>query len=368
MLRCVAPVLVRLQKLPNGRIRQNADLYIGHAWSRQGWSLPKSKWASPFPDHDLKSYETYVTSKLQSDLQELTGKVIGCWCIDPAKCHGSVLIELWKKEFPNHVVDASLYLRHFSEDGFWCPSEHGSSDTKTKTKIKTQETHPNGIRGFPWPAFHAEHTNTIWIDEAGMGSWAGPLHVTGTVLKPGFNILGLHDSKLLTEREREHAYRQLIQDPNIVYHTEIMTNDDIDSMRLGGAWREAIRRIVKKLKSDGIFRVVLDGDKLVTDADLEIESVPKADRLYMGVAAASIIAKVSRDQYMVSMAKEIANTHPEFIDVFRNGKGYRYREIHKTLLEQGKYTPLHRKSFNPLKTILDPPVRYERPKKLFRLE
>jgi ribonuclease HII len=96
-------------------------------------------------------------------------------------------------------------------------------------------------------------------------------------------------------------------------------------------------------------QVILDGNKTVDNTEVPITPVIKADRLITGVSAASILAKVSRDDYM----KNIADQYPlEFRDIFIKGKGYRYNKSHDELIKKGIYTNLHRKSYNPLRTVL----------------
>lgn len=389
-MRRVAPVVVRLQRSPNGQLVQSCDVYIEHAWTRNGWSLPESKWASPFPGKDAETmlrYEQYARSQLMDHLHELDGRVLGCWCRipeDQAGCHGQVLIRLWKETFPDHDLQPDLGQRLFSADGSLPLAEPPGGvpqkvkgprtkrpsttaapavpHTKKPKRIRNQTTHPQGLtkagQKLPWPALdHEWNASTIWIDEAGMGCWAGPLHVAGTILLPGFNVQGLIDSKLLEAHEREHAFAQLqtaLAEHKMLAHVECMSNTEVDRLKLGGAWREAIRRVILRLKADAdaqglvITRVVLDGNKTVTDTVLPVTPIPKADRLYAGVSAAAILAKVSRDRFMTS----VAPLYPEFQEIFDEGSGYHHSNKHNELLQAGKHTDLHRKSFDPLRSIL----------------
>jgi len=362
-----APVVVRLQRTVN-KIVQGCDVYIGHAWQRGGWNFSNSKWCCNFanPTHSC-NYENHIRqSGLVDGLNELTDKVLGCWCPTANVCHGSVLVKLWKERFPEHVDDPDLYKRHFEKDEVVetlkvvrpkrkvAVLELPDKQKGKQKRMKDQETAPSGVKSIAWPVIdHPWNAYTIWIDEAGMGCYAGPLHVAGTILLPGFNVLGIHDSKLLNPAERECVFRKLKESPHILYHVEEIDNQEIDRLHLGQAWREGIRRTILNLKAQAeqrglvISKVVLDGNKTVEDTAIEVTPVVKADRLFAGVGAASILAKVSRDTYMA----QVAEKYPEFAEIFTQRHGY-HSDGHKRLLEEGKYTELHRKSFDPLKSIL----------------
>jgi ribonuclease HII len=135
-----------------------------------------------------------------------------------------------------------------------------------------------------------------------------------------------------------------------------VSSEKVDELKLGGAWKYAIRRVIDALVNKvkqahpevELRKVVLDGNKTVDQTSLPIEPVPRADRLYAGVSAASILAKFSRDHYM----KERAPHYPEFYEIFSKGHGYRHTAKHRELLEAGKFTDMHRQSYDPLKSLL----------------
>ena len=96
--------IVRLKR-KNGHVVQGCDVYIGRECTMGGWNLPRSKWANPFTVAKIGSmervialYRAYILQRpdLLRDLEELRGKVLGCWC-KPGPCHGDVLVELLKK-------------------------------------------------------------------------------------------------------------------------------------------------------------------------------------------------------------------------------------------------------------------------------
>jgi ribonuclease HII len=302
-----------------------------------------------------------------------------------------VLVKLWKEQFPEHSESPELWRTHYFPEGkddtkvkvlrkkrttvtrkrkAVSESKDDSKDDskvvakkprKNRKTFRNQTTHPQGVRysstDHTWPVLdHEWNPRTIWIDEAGMGCWAGPLHVGGTVLLPGFDIQGIHDSKLLKEHEREAVYEKLLKDPHIIWHVESVPNTKVDELKLGEAWRYAIRRVITALKTRvetehpeiTLDQVILDGNKTVLETDIPVTPIPKADRLYAGVAAASVLAKVSRDKYMAKVAPQ----YPEYFEIFTKGHGYRHSAKHDELVKAGKYTDLHRKSYNPLRDLL----------------
>jgi len=394
----VLPCVVRLER--RGKLLiQGCDVYIGHAWSKGGWQLPRSLWCNDFrigswhnSEVITQKYEEYVRNspELFDSLDDLTGKVLGCWCkrATEAKktCHGEVLIKLWKDRFPNYQEQTELWRTQYFPEGkddtklkvlrkkATAPQKRKATEEKAapeapKKKVRkvmkqfrNQTTHPEGVRYsgsvHAWPLVdHEWNPHTIWIDEAGMGCWAGPLHVGGTVILPGFDLQGIHDSKILKPHEREAVYEKLLQDPHIIWHVEAVPNTKVDELKLGGAWRYAIRRVITALKTRveqthpeiTLDQVILDGNKTVLETDVPVTPIPKADRLYAGVSAASVLAKVSRDRYMTNIAPQ----YPEYFEIFTQGHGYRHSAKHDELIQAGKYTDLHRKSYKPLKDLLE---------------
>lgn len=223
----------------------------------------------------------------------------------------------------------------------------------TNKKIRSSLTNPLGLNKKPWPILMPE--NTICVDECGCGAFSGPLSVCAVYLKPEFSLNGLHDSKLLQEHEREVNYELLTKDPNIYFYVEHMTNIELDEVGgLGKAWQMACTRAVEKLtnilRANNIepLQVILDGNKKMQTCEFPVTCVVQADSKYIGVAAASILAKVERDRYMVS----IAPNYPIFEEIFKKGKGYWYNQKHSDLIDQGIFTDLHRKTYKPLKTYL----------------
>lgn len=179
------------------------------------------------------------------------------------------------------------------------------------------------------------------IDEAGRGPLAGPVVAAAVVLKSGIQIARLRDSKKVSEKERSSLYRE-IQQSSIDIGLGIVDADDIDRLNILQATKHAMQRAVENLTETP--------DLLVIDA-LDLSSVAikqfsyiKAESVSASVAAASIIAKVTRDRIM-------SDYHHQFPHYnFQKHKGYSTKE-HLDLLRLYGPSPIHRKSFCRVMTL-----------------
>jgi len=167
------------------------------------------------------------------------------------------------------------------------------------------------------------------IDEAGRGPFAGPLVVAGVILTK--NIDGLNDSKKLTEKKRERLF-DIIKE-NSSYHIVFTSNDTIDRLGLSVCLKNSILEIMEHLDTTNFL---MDGN--TTFGIDSIKSMIKADATIPQVSAASILAKVSRDRYMV----DIASNYPNY--GFEKHKGYGTKAHIDAIIEHG-YCDLHRRSF-----------------------
>jgi len=167
------------------------------------------------------------------------------------------------------------------------------------------------------------------IDEAGRGAFAGPLVVAGVVLEK--DILGLDDSKKLSEKKREALFEEIIQ--NSKYKIIFVDNNFIDKNGLSLSLKNSITTIKNEFSD---CRVLIDGN---TNFGVEgVEFLIKADSSIKEVSAASILAKVSRDRYM----KNLSNEYDKY--EFAKHKGYGTKR-HKELIKKYGYSNLHRLSF-----------------------
>lgn len=175
----------------------------------------------------------------------------------------------------------------------------------------------------------AEEDNLCGIDEAGRGCLAGPLVVAGVVLKT--DIKGLDDSKKLTAKKREELFEIIKQ--NSYYKIIFTDNHTIDKIGLSKALYNSIKEIKEYFKN---HTVLMDGN---TNFGVEgVKWMIKADAKVAEVSAASILAKVSRDRYMIKISKEF----PGF--GFEKHKGYGTKE-HIDMIKKMGYCSLHRRSF-----------------------
>ncbi len=217
---------------------------------------------------------------------------------------------------------------------------------------------------WPWPTMDPlQLPHCLYVDEVGVGCLAGPMYIGVVYLGDIKNwplppLFGLHDSKILHEHERDLQYTLLTNLPGLVYFIQSVPAERIDEVGMGAAWREGVQQGVlhlsKLLQQREVpihaHQVVLDGNKPVVIPGFRVQPVVAADRRHIGVSMAAILAKCERDAFMVQQA----DLYPEFREIFQRGKGYAFNTQHKELLQQCIYTPLHRKSFNPLHAALHP--------------
>ena len=173
------------------------------------------------------------------------------------------------------------------------------------------------------------------VDEAGRGPLAGPVCAAAVMLPPGLEIPGLNDSKKLTEKKRDALYDQ-IRSSAITYGIAFATVEEIEELNILGATFLAMRRAVEQLRqTPGL--VLVDGNR---DPGLpyETECVVKGDGRCADIAAASILAKVTRDRYMLEQAER----YPQY--GFEKHKGYGTAAHYAALREYGP-SEIHRPSF-----------------------
>jgi len=184
-----------------------------------------------------------------------------------------------------------------------------------------------------------ESKHIIGIDEAGRGPLAGPV-VAAAVLDSSKRIKGIKDSKLLSEKERERLYIEIIN--NYKWGIGIVSPKRIDKVNILEATKEAMVKAVHNLEKKyklKIDHLIIDGNMKI-NIDISQKSVIGADRKIYCVSTASIVAKITRDHLMIKYDK----LYPEYN--FKKHKGYGTKEHFKLIKKYGS-CEIHRKSFKP---------------------
>jgi len=176
------------------------------------------------------------------------------------------------------------------------------------------------------------------IDEAGRGAWAGPIVAACVILPVNARLHGVRDSKLLTARKREQLYAEITRQA-IAWGAGVISHEVIDRVGILRANRRAMEQALTKMKSSADYALI-DGVPFWKPS-LAHEFITGADRSITAVAAASIIAKVTRDELLRGYHKE----YPEY--GFDEHKGYGTKE-HKKNLDAIGPSPIHRRSFRPM--------------------
>lgn len=179
------------------------------------------------------------------------------------------------------------------------------------------------------------------VDEAGRGPLAGPVCAAAVILPKGAVIKGLDDSKKLTEKKRERLY-DIIKQTAVAYSVAYGTLEEIETVNILEATYLAMNRAIEGLTVKPDFALI-DGNRVPRGIKIPCETIVKGDSKSMSVAAASVLAKVTRDRLMLEYDKK----YPEYN--FKKHKGYGTKE-HTKLIKQYGPCEIHRLSF--LKNIL----------------
>ena len=176
-------------------------------------------------------------------------------------------------------------------------------------------------------------------DEAGRGCLAGSVYAAAVILPPDFKNDLLNDSKQLTERQR-YQLREVIEREALAWAVGIVTPEEIDKINILNASFLAMHRAVDQLKVRP-EHLLIDGNRFKKYQDLPHTTVVKGDGKYLSIAAASILAKTYRDDYMNALHEE----YPDFD--WNKNKGYPTKKHRAAIREHGA-TPYHRMTFNLL--------------------
>ena len=181
------------------------------------------------------------------------------------------------------------------------------------------------------------------VDEVGRGPLIGPVVAACVVLPKGFVLEGLTDSKKLSEKKRELFYDYIVK--NSIYGIGIIDADIIDEVNIYEATKLAMLEAIKNVREQVNLEHVLI-DAMPLDLDIDTTSIIKGDAKSITIAAASVIAKVTRDRIMYDIDKK----HPNY--GFKSHKGYPTKKHIEAINKYG-LIPGYRKTYGPVKEILN---------------
>ncbi len=180
------------------------------------------------------------------------------------------------------------------------------------------------------------------IDEAGRGPWAGPVVAAAVIFRERKPLMGIHDSKQLKKPQREAMFEVIMQEA--VVGVGICSPEEIDEHNILGATKRAMLKAYEGLSLKPDIALV-DGNQL-PKLPCKMQAVVGGDGLCISIAAASIVAKVTRDRMMAEIAKEFPHYGWE------HNAGYGTAK-HQEGLAQFGVTPYHRRSFAPIRKLLE---------------
>ncbi len=176
-------------------------------------------------------------------------------------------------------------------------------------------------------------------DEAGRGCLAGPVVAAAVVFPNDFFDSTINDSKLLTEKKRNNL-KELISTKVLTAEIGIVDNLEIDELNILNASFEAMHRAIEKLSVEPDF-IIVDGNRFNPYKNIPHQCIVKGDAKYISIAAASILAKTYRDEYMQKIHEEYPMYH------WNKNKGYPTKQHREAIREFG-ISPYHRQSFRLL--------------------
>ena len=182
----------------------------------------------------------------------------------------------------------------------------------------------------------------VGVDEAGRGPLAGPVVAAACILSRAYINNDINDSKQLSEKKREELF-ELIKKDAIAYGVGIVSAEEIDTLNIYEATKKAMKEAINNLKVK--FDLILTDAMPLKGFDVEVVPIIKGDAKALPIAAASIIAKVTRDHMM----EELAKKYPEY--GFEEHKGYGTAKHMEALKKYGPINGVHRFSYNPVAKV-----------------
>ena len=189
----------------------------------------------------------------------------------------------------------------------------------------------------------SNHELECGCDEAGRGCLAGPVTAAAVIFKKDFFDELINDSKILNSTKRTHL-KELIKENALTYNIAFLDAEKIDEINILNASILAMHHAIDKLTQQPEF-IIIDGNRFKPYQDIPYECVVKGDSKYLSIAAASILAKTARDEYMEKIHEEFPMYN------WKKNKGYPTKE-HREAIRKYGITPYHRKTFKLLEDQL----------------
>ena len=183
-------------------------------------------------------------------------------------------------------------------------------------------------------------------DESGRGCLAGPVVAAAVILPKNFKHPVLNDSKKLTSKQRDYLRNEIINSA-VAWNVSFVDNTEIDIMNIQRASIKAMHLAIEGLSKKPQF-LLIDGNRFYPYKNLKHQTIIKGDGLFFSIAAASVLAKTFRDEFM----EKIHNEYPDY--GWNKNKGYA-TQFHRTAILRHGITPYHRKSF----TLFDTQISIE---------
>ncbi len=178
------------------------------------------------------------------------------------------------------------------------------------------------------------------IDEVGRGAWAGPIVAAGVIFEKRIRIKGLNDSKKISVPKRIKL-AEIIKEKSLAWTIEVVENEIIDEIGVGKANALVIDQVINSLNPRPQYLLIDKASVAKYKIRIPWETIIKGDSKVFSIAAASILAKVYRDNLMLKLAQK----HPDY--KFEKHKGYG-TALHQKMLKKYNICPIHRKSYKPI--------------------
>lgn len=206
--------------------------------------------------------------------------------------------------------------------------------------LKNQKEEVN-LYKFEEELYDEGFTNICGVDEAGRGPLAGPVVVASCILPPFLRIPGINDSKKLSAKKREELYKIIVKEA-LAYKIVYIYEDEIDKLNIYNATKKGMLEAIEEIKIKPDY-VLIDAMPL-SELKTNNKSIVHGDALSASIAAASILAKVTRDHYMEKMDIKYPNYG------FSKHKGYPTKDHIAALMKYGP-SKIHRKTYYPVSTF-----------------